>query len=60
LPLSAVKTRADSWFRDELERILLTVPDAAGVQRHELHPGFDTERENLVTDAKENNKGQTP
>jgi hypothetical protein len=29
-------------------------------RRHELHPGFGAERENLVTDAKGNDKWQTP
>lgn len=29
-------------------------------RRHELNTGFDMERENLVSDAKGNNKWQTP
>jgi len=29
-------------------------------RRHELHSGFGTERENLVADAKGNNKCLTP
>lgn len=58
MPKGAVETEVEYWLQDESGRYLLTDPPPV-YRRHDLHTGFGTERENLVPDAKENDKWPT-